>query len=64
MTREAGIAVKCATCGERIWVPLDEFNGNFGEIKGLCPKCMKRTRVTIIVCDNDAVESLMKEDEE
>jgi len=45
--------VKCPTCANLMFVPMDEFNGNFGEITGKCLKCERKAYIMVIVCDDE-----------
>ena len=51
-----GFFIKCPTCKERVFVPMGYFDGNFGNVKGLCPKWLRGANVTIVVADYESVK--------
>jgi len=53
---ENGFKIKCPTCEQMMFVPMDEFNGNFGNITGKCPKCLRFANVMIVVCDKEKLD--------
>ncbi|MHA1344940.1 MAG: hypothetical protein ACTSO3_00935 [Candidatus Heimdallarchaeaceae archaeon] len=53
MTIEFGFNIKCPTCSTFMFVPMDTFDGNFGEITGKCPHCKRKAYVMVLVCDDE-----------
>ena len=56
-----GMIVKCPHCKEKSFVPILDFNGNVGEIRGKCHNCMGEIYILSIVCRGEEVENIVKD---
>lgn len=56
-----GMIVKCPHCREKSFAPIENFDGNIGEVRGKCNKCMKEIYILMVVCRGEEVENIMKD---